>query len=60
MHNIKQTANTVKNTVIKHRAKIAAVTTFVVMVKLNQMAQAEQLDFIKSKGLLEEYLTPES
>lgn len=60
MHNIKQTANTVKNTVIKHRAKIAAVATVVVMVKLNQVAQAEQMDFIKSKGLLEEYLTPES
>lgn len=60
MHNIKQTANTVKNTVVKHRAKIAAVTTFVVMVKLNQVAQAEQLNFITEKGLLEEYLTPES
>lgn len=60
MHNIKQTANTVKNTVIKHRAKIAAVTTFVVMVKLNQVAQREQLAFITEKGLLEEYLTPES
>ncbi len=60
MHNIKQTANTVKNTVIKHRAKIAAVTTFVVMVKLNQVAQRDQLAFITEKGLLEEYLTPES
>lgn len=60
MHNIKQTANTVKNTVVKHRAKIAAIATVVVMVKLNQMAQREQLAFITEKGLLEEYLTPES
>lgn len=60
MHNIKQTANNAKNIIVKHRAKIAAVATVVVMVKLNQMAQAEQLDFITSKGLLEEYLTPES
>lgn len=60
MHNIKQTANLVKNTVVKHRAKIAAVATVVVMVKLNQVAQREQLAFITEKGLLEEYLTPES
>ena len=60
MQNIKQTANTVKNTVVKHRAKIAAVATVVVMVKLNQVAQRDQLAFITEKGLLEEYLTPES
>lgn len=60
MHNIKQTANTVKNIIVKHRAWIAAVTTFVVMVKPNQVAQREQMASTTEKGLLEEYLTPES
>lgn len=58
--NIKTKAVKLKDTVVKHRAKIAVAVTFIVMAKLNLSTQAEQLDFIASKGLLQEYFTPDA
>lgn len=59
MNKIKNTAVKTKDLIVKHRAKIAAAATIVVMAKLNSMVNGDQLAFIESKGLTEEYFNPE-
>jgi hypothetical protein len=59
MNAIKTAVVKTKNTVVKHRAKITFVATTVVMLKLNSVAQRDQMNFIESKGLMDEYLRPE-
>lgn len=49
-----------KSFVSRHRVALAVIGTIVVMGKLNQYAQREQMSFIESKGLMDEYLNPEA
>lgn len=56
---ITSTPKKVKNHVVRHRAKYATVATTVVMVKLQTDAVNRFNDFLKEKGLYEEYWTIE-
>lgn len=53
------TPNRVKAFVQKHKVAIAVVTTATTMAVLNRMALKQHNDFLKEKGLYEEFYTPE-
>lgn len=48
-----------KNFVKKHRVAIAIIATTVLAVKVNHMALSDHNEFLKEKGLYEEFYTPE-
>lgn len=58
MKNIKNVARFSKKFVADHKVAIAVVSTALVCGKLNRMAQRDQVDFIKSHDLWDEFITP--
>jgi len=59
MNPIKQATVSTKNFVSKHRVVIAVVTTTVVCGAINRAALKQHNEFLKEKGLYEEFYTPE-
>lgn len=57
--NIKQKALATKNFVAKHRVGIAVTATSVFWIAVNQRAMQQHNEFLKEKGLYEEFYTPE-
>lgn len=60
MNNLKQKARSTKNFVKKHRVAIAVTATVTTMVALNRKALQQHDEFLKEKGLYEEFYTPEA
>lgn len=55
METIKKATDSTKNFVKKHRVAIAVITTTLVCGKINRMALAQHNEFLKEKGLYEEF-----
>lgn len=56
---VKKAAVSTKNFVYKHRVAIAVVATTAVCLKINNLALKQHNEFLKEKGLYEEFYTPE-
>ena len=52
-------SNRVKTFVRKHKVAIAVVTTSTFWIVMNRLALKQHDDFLKDKGLYEEFYTPE-
>lgn len=48
-----------KNFVVKHKTAIAVTTTAAACLVLNHMALKQHNEFLKEKGLYDEFYTPE-
>lgn len=53
------TATPVRNFVRKHKVAIAVTATVIVMGGINRLALKQHDEFLKEKGLYEEFYTPE-
>ena len=57
---MKKTLATTKNFVVKHKVAIAVTGTAVFCLYLNRLALAQHNDFLKERGLFDEFYTPEN
>jgi hypothetical protein len=57
MDAIKKATNSTKEFVKKHRVAIAVVVTSACWLKINHIALAQHNEFLKEKGLYEEFYT---
>lgn len=57
--NITKTALTAKNFVVRHKTAITVVGTAAACLYLNRLALKQHNEFLKEKGLYEEFYTPE-
>ena len=51
----KKTRLSLKEKIVKHRAKIATVLTLSFALWMNRLALAQHTDFLKEKGLYDEF-----
>lgn len=59
MNTLKNKAIATKNFVAKHRVAIAVTGTAAACLYLNRRAMSQHDEFLKEKGLYEEFYTPE-
>jgi hypothetical protein len=59
MNKLTVATSSVKQFVSNHRVALAVTATAVACLAVNRVAQRSQIDYIKEKGLWEEFITPE-
>lgn len=59
MNKLRTKAVSTKNFVSRHRVAIAVTATSIVWIYVNRSAMQQHNEFLKEKGLYEEFYTPE-